>query len=157
PVMSAKYGWLLLVGSLLAGGAANARDDAYPRPSLLVEPAQLANPEAAKAFVGLDVRERSKYDAGHVPGAPWGDGVGWAKAFGKGTDAEGWGRRIGELGIGPDSKVVVYDDDHTRSAARIWWLLRYWGVDDARLLNGGWAGWKAGGHPTDKMGPAPAP
>ena len=94
--MSAKYGWLLLAAPLLAGGAANAREDAYPRPGLLVEPAEFARPEASKAFVVLDVRERPKYDAGHVPNARWVDAAAWAKAFGKGKDAEGWGRRIGE-------------------------------------------------------------
>ncbi len=28
---------------------------------------------------------------------------------------------------------------------RIWWILRYWGAPDVRLLNGGWVGWKAAG------------
>jgi thiosulfate/3-mercaptopyruvate sulfurtransferase len=36
--------------------------------------------------------------------------------------------------------VVVYGDD-VREAARVWWILRYWGFKDARLLNGGWAAW----------------
>jgi thiosulfate/3-mercaptopyruvate sulfurtransferase len=52
--------------------------------------------------------------------------------------------RIGDLGINQASKVVVYDEGPSKDAARIWWILRYWGVDDARLLNGGWAGWTAG-------------
>jgi thiosulfate/3-mercaptopyruvate sulfurtransferase len=34
--------------------------------------------------------------------------------------------------------------------------LRYWGVEDVRLLNGGWKGWTAARHPTDKAEPATA-
>ena len=92
----------------------------------------------------LDVRYRmggppgpDEYAAGHVPGARWVDHAEWAKEFGDGRDAEGWGKRIGRLGIGSDSTVVVYDDSRSKDAARIWWVLRYWGVEDVRLLNGG--------------------
>jgi thiosulfate/3-mercaptopyruvate sulfurtransferase len=155
--MRAKYVGLLLAIPLLACGTGYARHDAYPRPGLLVEPAELARAEAAKSFLILDARERPKYDVGHVPNARWLDAAVWAKAFGKGQDAKGWGERIGALGMGPDSKVVVYDDDRTRTAARVWWILRYWGVNDVRLLNGGWAGWKAGDYPTENTEPAAAP
>src|SRR5690606_22625971 len=39
------------------------------------------------------------------------------------------------------------DDNAMKDAARIWWILRYWGVEDARLLNGGWKTWETAGHP----------
>jgi thiosulfate/3-mercaptopyruvate sulfurtransferase len=52
--------------------------------------------------------------------------------------------------------VVVYDDNFGKDAARIWWILRYWGVEDVRLLNGGWVGWEMGKHPTEKGEVAPA-
>ena len=48
--------------------------------------------------------------------------------------------RRSALGIAQDSRVVVYDDSSSKDAARVWWILRYWGVADVRLLNGGWAG-----------------
>ena len=35
-----------------------------------------------------------------------------------------------------------------KDAARIWWILQYWGVEKARLLDGGWRTWKAKGCPT---------
>jgi len=50
---------------------------------------------------------------------------------------------IGGLGVGRGSKVVVYDAICSKDAARVWWILRYWGLDDVRLLNGGWKGWRA--------------
>lgn len=129
-------------------GTVLAAEGQYPRPDLLVEPAQLARPAVARRYVVLDARSREDYKQEHVPYAYWVDHDEWAKEFGDGENAAEWGRRIGELGIDANSKVVVYDDAGMKDAARIWWILRYWGVDDVRLLNGGWKTWKAEGFPT---------
>lgn len=133
---------------------AMAADDAYPRPDLLVEANQLANADA-ESFVVLDARDQAAYDQGHIPGARRVDAAAWAKAFGDGQDAEGWSGRIGQLGIQANSKVLVYDDGASKDAARVWWILRYWGVHDARLLNGGWTAWNAGKWPTQTDSPEP--
>jgi thiosulfate/3-mercaptopyruvate sulfurtransferase len=121
----------------------------YPRPELLLEPTALAKSEVGKQFIVLDARAQKAFDESRVPGARWVDAAAWAKAFGSGKDAEAWSRRIGSMGIDRDSRVVVYDSSSSKDAARIWWILRYWGVADARLLNGGWAGWKAAGLPIE--------
>jgi len=147
--MNVKHG-LYFMALFATVGVVQAGDDPYPRPELLIEPTQLAKADVAKGFVVLDAREKAKYDEGHVPNARWVDHAAWAKSFGHGGEADGWGKRIGALGVGKDTKVVVYDDNTNKDAARIWWLLRYWGVEDVRLLNGGWTGWKAGGYTTDK-------
>ena len=115
----------------------------YPNQKLLLEPAELAKPEVAKTFVILDARPKAQFEAGHIPGSLWVDHAAWAKAFGDGDDAKGWSARIGQLGLTAKSKVVVVDDNQTKDSARIWWILRYWGAEDVRLLNGGWKGWTA--------------
>ncbi len=115
----------------------------YPNKLLLVEPADLAKAEVAKTFVILDAREKAKYEAGHIPGSIWVDHAAWAKTFGEGEHANAWSQRISKLGIAADSKVVVLDDNLTKDAARIWWILKFWGVADVRLLNGGWKDWTA--------------
>jgi thiosulfate/3-mercaptopyruvate sulfurtransferase len=122
-----------------------ADEGAYPRADLLVEASQLAQPRFAAGFVILDARPRTKYEQGHIPQAQWVDHNQWATAFGHVT-IPGINRRIGGLGIGAKTTVIVYDDMFNRDAARIWWILRYWGVDDVRLLNGGWKAWKDGNH-----------
>src|SRR5690606_32658180 len=63
----------------------------------------------------------------------------------------------GSLGIGQDSRIVVYDASQAKDAARIWWILRYWGVSDVRLLNGGWVGWQAGDFPVEQTEPVSEP
>ncbi len=52
-----------------------------------------------------------------------------------------------EMGIGSESKVVLYDDWGSIFATRLWWVLRYYGHDNAKVLNGGWQGWVAAGFP----------
>ncbi|AWM40536.1 Putative thiosulfate sulfurtransferase [Gemmata obscuriglobus] len=150
-----RFVTLAAVAALAAAGMGRAGD--YPRPDLLVEPAALAGPGAPKGLVVLDARPRAKYDAGHVPGARWVDHAEWAKGFGDGRDAAGWSKRVAGLGLTADSRVVVYDDSRAKDAARVWWVLRYWGVKDVRLLNGGWLGWEKGKHPTEKAEPVVKP
>ncbi len=138
------------LGALVLFGAPASAGD-YPSKTLLVEPAELAKPKST--FLTVDAREKAKYEAGHIPGSVWVDHAAWAKAFGDGTDAKGWSERITEIGVFNDQRIVVYDDNQSKDAARIWWILRYWGVKDVRLLNGGWKGWTAGKFPTDKEPP----
>src|SRR4051812_23919254 len=139
---------LLLILSLAAD------PNAYPNPSLLAEPADLAKiPTTARV---LDVRGRNLYDKGHVPGAVWVDVLGWSRAFNLNPDdAAGWAKRLGTVGVDPATPVIVIGDA-VNEAARAWWLLRYWGCTEAKLLNGGWAGYVAAGGPvsTDHGKPA---
>lgn len=130
-----------------------ASEGEYPRGGLLVEPGTLAKPETARQFLVLDVRKREPYGESRIPGAVWVDVAVWAKAFGNGQDADGWSTRIGSLGIGSHSKVVVYDNGSFKDAARVWWILKYWGVEDARLLNGNWIGWNKAAHPVETEKP----
>lgn len=142
---------LALAPALLpAPGPVAGEAPPYPRAQLLVEPSELAASGDAAPFLVLDARGAEAHGEAHVPQARWVDSSAWAKAFGQGTDADGWSRRISALGITPTSRVVVYDDASLRDAARIWWILRYWGLEDVRLLNGAWKGWKTAGLPTEK-------
>lgn len=137
-----------LVFTAVVIGAALWQADSpdYPNPGLLVEPDGLE----LREFVVLDARPIDAFTAGRVPGARWVDASDWSKGFDQGQDIEGWRRRIGQLGLDRSSKVVVYDDNLTKDAARIWWILRFWGFDDVRLLNGGWKGWQASGRDTEQ-------
>ena len=61
---------------------------------------------------------------------------------------------LARLGVSRDSQVVIYDTTGTMWAARLWYLLRWIGVS-ARVLDGGYKAWTAGGQPVE-TGEAPA-
>src|SRR5205807_1664298 len=103
----------------------------------------------------IDTRSRSSYAAGHIPGAHWVDAAEWGRAFDKAQDAADWGARFGRTRLTTDVEVVVYGGDDVRDAARIWWILRFWGVKKVRLLNGGWSAWTAAQGATTKDVPEP--
>ncbi len=49
---------------------------------------------------------------------------------------------FGRLGISDDVQVVAYDDAGGAIAARLWWMLHYFGHEAAAVLEGGWIAWK---------------
>lgn len=57
--------------------------------------------------------------------------------------------RLAQCGIGPQTRVVAYDDSRFAFAARLWWLMRSLGYRPPRLLNGGFQAWEASGFATE--------
>lgn len=109
----------------------------YPNAQLLIEPNDLMDHPAQ--FIVLDVRGRNLYDRSHHPGSVWVDVAAWSKAFNaKPDDSAEWSERLGSVGVDPSKSIVVIGDKVNESA-RLWWMLRYWGCPDVRLVNGGWS------------------
>jgi thiosulfate/3-mercaptopyruvate sulfurtransferase len=62
-------------------------------------------------------------------------------------------------GIGDGVQVVVYTQELPTFAARLWWLLRYYGFETVSVLDGGLAAWRTAelpvtGEPTSPPAPA---
>lgn len=103
-----------------------------------------------------------QYQASHLPGAVFLDlEKDLASETGPGRhplpDPRRFGDRLGELGIGNDHHVVVYDDSPGGVAARLWWLLRHFGHEEVSVLDGGFRLWTGLGYPTTSGGPEHAP
>jgi thiosulfate/3-mercaptopyruvate sulfurtransferase len=92
------------------------------------------------------------YIDGHVPGAVYVDLETELAAAGSPADGRHPLPSLGALeasarrwGINSNSAVVVYDAVANISAARAWWLLRWAGLENVRMLDGGIAAWEAAG------------
>jgi len=137
------------------------------RAEFLVETAWLATHLADPAIRIVDMRgairpvqspkpwyleSREQYAETHIPGAVY---IGWLTdivepdAPVKMTVASPgrFGALMGRLGIGDEHLVVAYDDDGNHIAARLWWILNYYGHPAVRLLDGGYPKWVAEGRP----------
>ena len=68
-------------------------------------------------------------------------------------DADKFASFLGRSGWCPGKMLVAYDDAGGAIAARLWWLMRYFGHDCAVLLDGGIPAWWAAGYKLES-GPA---
>ena len=98
------------------------------------------------------VSGRTDYAAGHIPSAGFADLTGaladTSSAFRFVLPSpEAFCAAMGALGVGNDSRVVLYDDFNSVWAARVWWMLRWVGFDRAAVLDGGLKAWTAGERP----------
>jgi thiosulfate/3-mercaptopyruvate sulfurtransferase len=60
-------------------------------------------------------------------------------------------------GLRPEATIVVYDSDRSMVAARAWWVLRWAGLPDVRVLDGGISAWRNAKLPVAQSAPAPTP
>jgi thiosulfate/3-mercaptopyruvate sulfurtransferase len=116
------------------------------------------NPELVDARSGADAKE--KYLADHLQGAVWVDLE--TDLAEKSADPANGGRHplptpqrfnllLAQLGISPQSHVVVYDDKNgANAAARFWWMAKAVGQERVQVLDGGMAAALAVGYPTNQ-------
>ncbi len=91
------------------------------------------------------------YAAGHIPGAVFlslGTLVDAASPVENTVPpADFFAARVGDLGIGANDRIVLYDDSAIRSAARAWYLFHLFGARKVAILDGGLGKWNAEGRP----------
>jgi thiosulfate/3-mercaptopyruvate sulfurtransferase len=103
---------------------------------------------------------KKQYDAGHIPGAIHLD-IDVQLSGKEGAEGIGGGRHpipnkrdfqklMSEIGIGREGHVILYDEGNGMPAARLWWLLRYFGHEKISILDGGWKLWTAEGRAQDQ-------
>jgi thiosulfate/3-mercaptopyruvate sulfurtransferase len=111
-----------------------------------------------------DKTGREEYGRGHIPGAVFLDidlDLALHGASGPGRHPlpreQEFARSIEHAGISAGTHVVAYDDRGGATAARLWWLLRYYGHDNVSLLDGGIAQWATEGRPLETNVPTVSP
>jgi thiosulfate/3-mercaptopyruvate sulfurtransferase len=95
---------------------------------------------------------RTKWTEGHIPGA------GFVDLQEELSDrasplrfmmppAAQFAEAMGRAGVGDGVRVILYDRAVNMWAARVWWMLRAFGFEDAAVLNGGFKKWTLEGRP----------
>ena len=102
----------------------------------------------------------ANFEEAHIPGAAFADlNEDLVDATSKLRYAvptpEHFGAAMERLGVSDSSRVVLYDDNSSMWAARVWFMLRWIGFDNAALLDGGLKAWKAEGRNVESGAPAP--
>ncbi|GBD14611.1 Putative thiosulfate sulfurtransferase [bacterium HR25] len=122
----------------------------YARPEVLVSTEwvsqHLNDPKVRLVEVDVDT---AAYETGHIPGA-----VGWnwkqdleAPVQRDIATKEQVEELLSRSGISNDTTVVLYGDNNNWFATYAFWLLKYYGHEDARIMNGGRKKWIDEGRP----------
>ena len=120
--------------------------------------ANLDQPDIAivdsSAFLPTDGREpRAEFLQAHIPGARFLDINAVADKSNPAPhmlpSAADFGRAMGELGVGRDDRIIVYDNSPLRTAARGWFMFRHFGAERVAILDGGFQKWRSEGRPVE--------
>lgn len=108
------------------------------------------------------VAAKDEYAKSHLPGAVF---VDWTQDIVDPDDPvkvqiaqpDQFQRSMEAIGVGDDTDVVIVDHTGGSFATRLWWALRYYGHDNAALLDGGFKKWVAEDRPVTDTVPSPSP
>ncbi|MDQ3767534.1 MAG: sulfurtransferase [Actinomycetota bacterium] len=117
----------------------------YANSEVLVDLEWLASRlhDGAVAVVEVD-EDTSAYDKGHIPGAL---AINWQTELHDASrrdfiSSEDLARLLGSKGISDDHTIVLYSGNNNWFATYAYWLLKYRGVDNVKLLDGGRKKWE---------------
>lgn len=138
---------------------------AYAHPELLAETEWLAGHAADPDVRVIDCATLEAYRRAHIPGAVHLPVHYYLKEDGPPDSDHGtfvmppaaFEALMRQLGVSDDTLVVAYDDNNALVAARMWWVLKYYGHTNARVLNGGWHRWLTEGRPVTFHAARPKP
>ena len=132
----------------------------YANPQLLIETEELAKRLGEAGLRLVDIRTAEEYARGHIPGAVH---IRWQSLDDLEANRQGlpiFQRQAEELfgrsGIGESTEVVAYDGPETPfGAARLFFVLEFFGHDKVQVLNGGFAKWMQERRPVSTEAPTP--
>jgi len=111
-----------------------------------------ALPVDCRFAVTAPAQGRAEWAAGHIPGAHYAhldDDLAGPVSAGSGRhplpDPDRFAAFLARCGWSPGRPIVAYDRQGGAFAARLWWLMRYFGHDVVALLDGGFDAWLESG------------
>ena len=165
----------MLVGSLLVGCTANKtaekKSDAtvtktekaeasYADGSYITDAKWLSQNLKSKDILVLDARSDKDYAKGHIPGAINVAWQGFSNMEGKPGD-KGWGvvlsddklsEKLSAIGVDKTKTIVIYTDNKNGwgEDGRFVWMLKMAGIENAKMLNGGFGFWESSKYEVSK-------
>ena len=122
----------------------------YHNPDALIEAEELYELLGKDGIRVVDFRKPEDYENGHIPGAVslWRSDIEDPEHPVRGMIAprQRVESLLSENGISDRETLVIYDAHASCDAARLWWVLKVYGFNRVRLLNGGLHAWKAAGR-----------
>ena len=99
---------------------------------------------------------RQDYEKAHIPGADFLDlqeelSDKTSKLRFTFPTAEQFAKVIGSHGLNNENEAVLYSTTSPQWATRIWWMLKAFGFDNAKVLDGGLIRWMQKGYPTSAL------
>ena len=153
-------GWLLPM-LLLSGWGPQGQVSSYRQPEILMETQKLAQLLSSPQLRLLDARPPEEYRLGHLPGAANLPALTTddleANQRGFPLPPERAEQLFRGAGISSNSQVVIYDDQGNRFAARVFYVLEFFGHSHVQVLNGGFKKWQSEGLPLTTDSPTIAP
>jgi thiosulfate/3-mercaptopyruvate sulfurtransferase len=134
--------------------------DGYANPEVLIETSELEDRLGDPKIAVVEVDEDTgAYDKGHIPGAV---SIDWVdelhdvprREF---ITAEQLAELLGAKGVGTDQTIVIYGGNNNWFASYAYWLFRYRGVENVKLLNGGRKKWELESRMLVQDKPEPRP
>ncbi len=152
--------WLL--AALLSGAfGLEGQGASYRHPQLLIETQSLAQLLPDPQLRLLDARPPEQYLTGHLPGAVNLPALTTddleANRQGLPLPTETAERLFRAAGINSGSRVVIYDDQGSRFAARVFYVLEFFGHSHLQILNGGLRKWQSEGRSLTTDSPTVTP
>lgn len=154
-ILSALFGSAVLALASVSG--------AWAAPQPLLTPAELNALHQQPAVRVIDIRPADAYAAGHIPGAvsaPYAQWRGPADNPGQLPPVDRLTQQVQALGVDQNVHVVVVssgaDGTDFGASARVYWTLKYLGLKDLSVLNGGIKAWADAKLPQDRVVPTVA-
>ncbi|TAM09804.1 MAG: sulfurtransferase [Nevskiaceae bacterium] len=142
--------WTHFCAGLLAVGVMLPAAAAQP----LISPAELAVLQEQPEVRVIDIRSPRDYEGGHIAGsvsAPYAEWRGPARDPGTLPPQDALVGLVRRLGVDAGTQAVIVswgtDGLDTAGAARVYWTLKYLGLTQLSILNGGMVAWKAADLP----------
>ena len=140
-----KYYFSLITILFLFAGTSLAQD--------LISAKELAGKLSDKNVIIISAQKPAKYNTVHIKGSvnmPPAELVNNEPIKYMNKSPEEMAKILGDRGIASDKELVLYDNGSSKYSGRLYWVLKYLGAKDVKILNGELPAWKAARKPITK-------